>query len=95
MRKTLIALSMAASAGACGQADEAALDKQFDSNFRASCVAAAVRGVASEAVATEVCDCTLAGINETFSTSEKMTLSAEQARPITDACMKKAGLGNG
>ena len=92
MRNILFALALAAAAGGCGQADDATMSKAFDTNFRASCVSAAVRGIASEAVATEVCDCTLAGINAKFSPTEKLALSAEQAQPITAECMQKAGL---
>ena len=54
--------------------------------------AAATRGVVSEAVATQVCDCTLAGINARFDANEKLALTAEQAQPITAECMSKAGL---
>ena len=92
MRKALLAVFMAASAAGCGQSSEAAFDKEFDTNFRASCISAAVRGSTSDAVATKVCDCTLAGINAKFSRTEKMALSAEQAQPIAAACMKQAGL---
>ena len=90
MRTILLALTLAA--GGCEQADDEAESSEFDRNFRAACVSAAVRGNASEAVATEVCDCTLAGINARFSTSEKLAISAEQAQPITAECMAKAGL---
>jgi hypothetical protein len=91
MRRTLLAMAMAASIGGCGQASEEAFDKEFDTNFRASCVSAAVSRGAPEAIATAMCDCSLAGINDKFSRTEKMTLTAEQAQPITAECMKKAG----
>ena len=91
MRKVLLVVVATAFASGCGKADQAALDKEFDTNFRASCVSAAVRGT-TEAIATQMYDCTLAGINAKFSTAEKLALTAEQAQPITDECMRKAGL---
>ena len=91
MHRIAFALALAAAAGGCDQArDEAATT--FDREFRASCIAAATRGVVSEAVATQVCDCTLEGINARFDANEKLALTAEQAQPITAECMSKAGL---
>ena len=90
MRTILPALLLAAAVSGCGQASEEAESREFDSNFRASCVSAAVRGAASEAIATQVCDCTLEGINAQFDTAEKLAITAEQAMPITAECMKKA-----
>ncbi len=90
MRKTMFALGLAAGATGCGQASEDALNREFDANFGASCVSAAVRGGAPEAVATQVCDCTLAAINERYDTAGKIALTAEQAQPLTAECMQKA-----
>jgi hypothetical protein len=95
MRKTLFAISMAALAGGCGQANEDAFNREFDSNFRSSCVSSAVGSGAPQAVAEQVCDCTLAGINEKFGMTDKMTMSPEQARPIMDECMTKAATAAG
>ena len=92
MRRTLLAIVVAASLAGCGQASEEAFDKEFDTNFAASCVSAAVGRGAPEAMATQLCDCSLAGINARFDRTEKMALTAEQARPITAECMKKAGI---
>lgn len=92
MRKALLAVLVTTALAGCGQASEDAFDKEFDSNFRASCVSAAVARGAPEAIVTKVCDCTLAGVNAKFSRTEKMTLSAEQAQPITAECMKTAGM---
>ena len=91
MRKSLLMLTCAAALTAgCGQASEQ-FNGEFDKKFRESCISAAVGRGAPEAAVTKVCDCTLAGIDAKFSRSEKMTLSAEQAQPITAECMKKAG----
>jgi hypothetical protein len=95
MRKTLFAFSVIALAGGCGQANEEAFNREFDSNFRSSCVSSAVGSGAAEALATQICDCTLAGINEKFGMTDKMTMSPEQARPIMDECMTKAVQSNG
>ena len=90
MRKTLLALPLAALACACGQAGEDSFNKEFDASFRSSCVSSAESSGAPAAIASEVCDCTLAGINEKFSVTEKMALSAEEAKPIMDECLNKA-----
>jgi hypothetical protein len=74
----------------CGQAGEESFNREFDKSFSASCVSAAVRSGAPQAKATQLCDCTLAGINEKFSAAEKLTLSNEQAKPIMDQCLEKA-----
>jgi len=90
MRKTLLTLSLPVLAGACGQAGEDAFNREFDANFRASCVSSAVKGGVAEAIATQTCTCTLAGINEKFSTADKMAMSPEQAQPIMAECVNKA-----
>jgi len=89
MRNRLLALCLVALAGGCGQADDA-FNKEFDANFRASCIAAASKGGKPEALVAQVCDCTLAGINTKFSTADKMTLTSEQAQPIATECLTKA-----
>jgi hypothetical protein len=89
MRK-LFVLCVAALATGCGQASDETINQEFDTNFRASCVSSAVRSGAPEALATQVCDCTLEGINAKFSASEKLTMSPQQAQPMMAACMEKA-----
>ena len=91
MHRIPLALSFALAAAGCGQASDD-VSAEFDREFRASCTAAATRGVVPEAVASQVCDCTLEAINQKFSATEKLTLSADQAQPITAECMRKAGL---
>jgi hypothetical protein len=69
----------------CGDADEAA-NQAFDENFRSSCVSAGTGGRLSAELVAKACDCALAKINERFSTSEKLTLTSEQAQPIAQEC---------
>ena len=95
MRKTLPALAAIALAGGCGGSGEEAFNREFDSNFRSSCVSSAVGGGAPQSVAEQICDCTLAGINERFDMADKMTMDPEQAKPIMDECVSKAAQGNG
>jgi len=90
MRRMLLALGLAALASGCGQASEDSFDTSFDASFRSSCVSSATRSGAPTEIVTKVCDCTLAGINEKFSVTEKMALSAEEAKPIMDECLNKA-----
>jgi hypothetical protein len=86
MRKSLPTLIAAAALIAgCGQADEA-----FDKNFAESCVSSATEAGVPAAVAGKVCDCTLTKINEKFSTSEKLTMSPQDAQPMMVACMNEA-----
>ena len=90
MRTILLALPLAALVGGCGQASEEAFNREFDSNFRSSCVASATAGGAPEGIGTQICDCTLAGINAKYGMSEKMAMSPEQAEPIMAECVSKA-----
>ena len=95
MRKTWLALiCLPALVGGCGQASEAA-DKAFDENFRASCIAAAGGGTIAPELAAQACDCALSKINERYSTSEKLTLTDEQAQPIARECFEKVIPTNG
>ena len=89
MRKKLLMLAcLPAFAGGCGQASEAA-NREFDANFRSSCISAAAGGTIAPELAAEACDCALARINEQYSTSEKLTLTDEQAQPIAVECFEK------
>ena len=80
--------------GACGNTEEA-FNKQFDESFITSCVSSAAQAGAPSQGATQICDCALAGINEKYSPTEKLTLTGEDASPIMDACVKKAVEANG
>ena len=96
MRRTLLALTCVAPLlGSCGQAGEEAFNKQYDESFMSSCVSAATGSGVSSDLATKACDCALAGINEKFSATEKVTLSQEQAAPIVAACKEKVMPANG
>ena len=90
MRTGLLALvCLPGLVGGCGNTEEA-FSKQFDESFIKSCVSSAVKTGAPSPGATQICDCALAGINVKYSTTEKMTLSGEDAAPIMDACVKQA-----
>jgi len=93
MRKMLLTLGLAALATGCGQANDDAFNTNFDASFRSSCVSSAVGSGAPQNIASEVCDCTLKGINEKFSTAEKMAMSPEQAKPIMNECLSKVKPG--
>jgi hypothetical protein len=86
MRTRLLTLAFAAALTAgCAQADEA-----FDKNFAESCVSSATQSNVPAEVAKKACDCTLTKINEKFSTSDKLTMSPEQAQPMMVACLNEA-----
>ncbi len=87
LRGLIAAICLAPAAAGCGQASEAAFDKQYDENFRASCVAAATQSGAPADRATKACDCTLAKINAKFDRQEKLTLSQAQAQPLVNECL--------
>jgi len=97
MRKKLfVMMCLSTAAAGCGQASEENLNEQFDDNFRSSCISSATAGGAlTTELATQASDCALATINERYSTSEKLTLTDEQAQPIAMECFQKVMPANG
>lgn len=90
MRQRLIVLGgLAALLAGCGKATDEAFNREFDKNFSSSCVSSAVAGGVPAAAASAACDCALKGINEKYSTTEKVSLDPEQVRPIMTQCMAK------
>jgi hypothetical protein len=90
MRQSLFTLICAAALTAgCGEATDK-FDDAFDKNFSSSCVSSATQGGVPSDIATKACDCSLAKINEQYSTTEKLTLSGEKAQPIMVECLNRA-----
>ncbi|MET0251402.1 MAG: hypothetical protein ABW203_04410 [Novosphingobium sp.] len=86
MRTAVItAAFLAALLGGCGDAMKKA-ETAFDDNFRSSCLSAAEKGGAPAEVAQKACDCTLGKINEKYSGTEKLSLSADKLMPLMNAC---------
>ena len=95
MRKNLFVLAgVATLLTACGNTEQA-FNREFDENFSSSCLSSAVAGGVPADAAAGACDCALKEINAKFSTTEKVSLSPEQARPIMTECMAKVAQGNG
>ena len=95
MRKTLLALTcLSAVLGGCSQAEDAA-NREFDTQFRANCIAAATGGQLPAPLVEKACDCALAKINEQYGTSDKLTLTNEQAQPIAAQCLAEVQQANG
>jgi hypothetical protein len=77
-----VLIAVALSTG-CGEATEQAIDESFLANCKSSATGG---GMAAE-LADTACDCALAGINEKYSASEKLTMTNEQAMPIAEKCL--------
>jgi len=91
-----LAIAFAAAAlTACGQASNDAINEKFDEGFSSSCTTAATGGGAPADLATRICDCALAKINEKYSTTEKLTLSPEEAQPLMAQCVEEAASATG
>ena len=66
MRKRLLALTcLSAVLAGCSQAEDAA-NREFDTQFRANCIAAATGGQLAAPLVEKACDCALAKINEQY-----------------------------
>jgi hypothetical protein len=81
-----VLIAVALSTG-CGEASEQAINENFDESFLSNCTSSATGGGMAAELADAACDCALAGINEKYSASEKLTLTNEQATPIAEKCL--------
>jgi hypothetical protein len=89
MRLSMLGCAAAALTAGCGEASEKAFNEEFDKNFKSSCVSSATQAGAPADAAEKACDCSLTKINEKYATSEKLTMSGEDAQPIMAECIKQ------
>lgn len=94
MRRTLLAFTVIAALGGCGEAKKA-FDDSYDKKFRESCISSATTSGAPAAVAKQVCDCTMDKINQRFSTTEKISVPDEKLEPLMNECVASVVKNNG
>ena len=84
--KGVSALAICALLCACGCSKKDSFNRNFHQNFVRSCWKSATASGVNQQVADVLCSCASNKVNQRFSVKEKMSLKAEQLKPIMAEC---------